>query len=83
MFKLKLRMMAAAALSAALLGGCSDGGGGGGENAAALPPAEQTITAVVDFIKSLIAGNGENSEPIDINPLTLAADATSEPQALD
>lgn len=82
MFKLNLKLMAAALLSAALFTGCSDGGGGG-ETAAASAPQEQTITAVVDFIKSLIAGNGENSEPIDINPLTLAADATSEPQPLE
>ncbi|UUZ63034.1 hypothetical protein LP417_25225 [Polaromonas sp. P1-6] len=28
----------------------------------------------IAFIKNLIANNGENSDPIDINPLTLAVD---------
>jgi hypothetical protein len=37
---------------------------------------------VVGYINRLIASNGENSDPIDINPLTLAADDTSEPVPL-
>lgn len=83
MFKLNLKLMAVAALSAALLAGC--GGGGGGEVGVAPPPANppQTITAVVDFIKGLFVSNGENSDPIDINSLTLAVNDTAEPAPLE
>ncbi len=79
MFKLNSRLMAGVALSAVLLAGCGgDGGGGGGGGV----PKEQTITAVVEYIQNLIASNGENTDPIDINPLTLAADDKSEPAPL-
>ena len=78
MFKLNSKLLAGAALSAALLAGCSGGGGGG---ATVAPPSgmAQTITSVVEFIKNLIASNGENTDPIDINALTLAVDDTAEP----
>jgi hypothetical protein len=81
MFKLNSKLMAAAALSAVLLSGCGDGNGNG---VAGAPPGpmEETITAVVNYIQNLIASNGENTDPIDINPLTLAADDTSEPAPL-
>ena len=81
MFKLNSKLMAGAALCAVLLAGCGgDGGGNGGRDGAVVPPpAEQTITSVVEFIKNLIASNSENSDPIDINSLTLAADDTAEP----
>ena len=80
MFKLNSSLMAAAALSAVLLSGC---GGDGGVAAAPPPgPLDQTITAVVEYIQNLIASNGENTDPIDINPLTLAVDDTSEPAPL-
>lgn len=82
MLKLNVKLMAGAALSAALLAGC--GGGGGGNDAGAQPPGPvaQTITDVVGFIQNLIASNGENTAPIDINPLTLAVDDSSEPVPL-
>ena len=79
MFKRNSKLMAGAALCAVLLAGC---GGDGGRSAEA-PPKEQTITAVVEYLKNLIVRNGENTEPIDINPLTLAADDTSEPVPLE
>ena len=44
---------------------------------------QQTITAVADYIRNLIASNGENTEPIDINGLTLAADDKAEPAVVD
>lgn len=86
MFKLTTKLMAGAALCAALLAGCGgDSSGGGGLGTATPPPGggEQTITAVADFIKNLIASNGENTDPIDINALTLAADDSSEPAAVE
>ena len=42
----------------------------------------QTITDVVAYIENLIASNGENTDPIEINSLTLAVDDTSEPTPL-
>jgi len=82
MFTFNARLMAGAALSAALLAGC---GGNNDDHGASGPPpgpVAQTITDVVGYINRLIASNGENSDPIDINPLTLAADDTSEPAPL-
>jgi ABC-type glycerol-3-phosphate transport system substrate-binding protein len=78
MFKANSKLMAGAALSALLLAGC--GGGGSGSDAAAPPltPVEQTVASIVDFINNLIASNGENTDPIDINALTLAADDTAD-----
>ena len=80
MLKLNLKLMAGAALSAALLAGC--GGSGGGYDAGAQPPGPvaQTITDVAGFIQNLIANNGANTAPIDINPLTLAVDNNAEPK---
>ena len=79
--------MAGATLSAVLLAGCggSDGGEvssgvGGGEVSSGVgggtpPVMEQTISNVFDYISQLIA----NSDPIDINGLTLASDDNSDP----
>lgn len=89
MFKLNTKLMAGGALCAVLLAGCGGGGSsdgnGGGQGAVTPPPGQQTqtITAVVDFIKNLIASNGENTDPIDINALTLAADDNAEPAAVE
>jgi len=76
MFKVHSKLMTGAALAALLLAGCGGGGGGGGTGAAAPPltPVQQTVASIVDFINNLIASNGENSEPIDINSLTVASD---------
>lgn len=85
MFKLNSRLMTGAALTALLLAGCGGGGGddvqagGGGGGGGNPPPMEQTVTNVFDFISNLMANNSENSDPIDINGLTLAADDSSEP----
>ncbi len=86
MFKLNTKLMAGSALWAVLLAGCGGGDSNGGGLGAAVPPPSggmQTITAVADFIKNLIASNGENTDPIDINSLTLAADDNAEPAAVD
>lgn len=76
MLKLNLKLVAGAALSAALLAGCGGGGGGGQPPG----PVAQTITDVAGFIQNLIASNGGNTAPIDINPLTLAVDNNAEPK---
>ncbi len=56
-------------------GGVGAGTGGGGSGGG----APQMISNVFDFVNNLIANNSENSDPIDINSLTLATDETSEP----
>ena len=82
MFKFNSKLMSATAFCAVLLAGCGGSDSNGGGFGTATPPpggAEQTITSVADFIKNLFASNGENTDPIDINSLTLAADDTSDP----
>jgi hypothetical protein len=73
------KLVPAAILSAALVGGCGGGGGGGGE---AAPGIAQSVTAMIAFVSSLIAGTDETSDPIDINALSLAADDKAEPAPL-
>ena len=79
MNKLNAKLLTAAVLSAALVTGCG-GGGGGGE--APAPDIAQSVQAALDFIKNLIAGTSETSEPIDIGAITLAVDDIAEPAAL-
>jgi|GEM_PF-1755795 len=84
MIEFNLKLLAAGALSAALLAGCGGGSSGGNVvSGGSPPPANQTITDVFGYINQLIAGNDANSEPIDINSLTLATDDTAEPTALN
>lgn len=80
MFTLNAKLLAGVALSAALLAGC----GGNSDNNGGPPPGPvaQTITDVVGYIQNLIASNGENTDPVDVNLLTLAADDNSEPAPL-
>ena len=80
MMKFNSRLMAGGALIAMLLAGCGGSSGGGGVTP---PVVNQTITDVFGYISQLIAGNDANSDPIDINGLTLATDDTSEPTALN
>ena len=82
MLTFNAKLLAGVALSAALLAGC---GGNSDNNGAVLPPpgsVAQTITDVVGYIQNLIASNGENTDPVDANVLTLATDDTSEPAPL-
>jgi len=84
MFKFNTKLMAGAALTVGLLAGCGGNDGYGGVSAGGPPPAmQQTISDVFAFINRLIAGNDENSDPIDTNGLTLASDDTAEPTPLN
>ncbi len=65
-----------AVMAAALLAGC---GGGGGSGA---PDVAHSDSVAVAFMKNLIAGTNETSEPIDINALSLAVDDRAEPDPL-
>ena len=79
MIKLNTKLAAVAGLSAVLLAGCGGGGGGGGAVASGSCPETLTIPSgsVVDYNQRIIAF-GENTQPIDINCLTLATDDTAE-----
>lgn len=92
MFKLSLKLMAGALLASTLLVGCGSSDNGDGEVSTGptptptptpTPPMEQTITAVVDYIRSLMASTGDNAEPAEVNGLTLAADDKAEPAAVN
>ena len=72
----------AVVLSAALVLSACGGGGDGGGAAPAPPDISQSVAALLDFMKGLIAGTSETSDPIDINPLTLAVDDAAEPSPL-
>ena len=85
MFTFNPRLMAGAALSAVLLAGCggnNDDHGGPGAGGPPPGPVAQTITDVVGYINSLIASSSDSAEPVDINPLTLAADDAADPAPL-
>jgi len=77
------------ALVAVLLAGCGGSGGdfsagaGGGPGGGTPPAMEQTISNVFGYISQLIASNDANSDPIDINGLTLANDDMAEPTLLN
>jgi len=65
-------------LIAALVTGC--GGSGGGESAEARG-IDKNSSDLVAFMKGLIAAD-ENSDVVDINPLTLVADDSGDPAPL-
>ena len=70
--------MAGAALSAVLLAGCGGSGGGevwSGVGGGTPPVMAQTISDGFGYISQLIA----NSDPIDIDGLTLASNDNSDP----
>ncbi|MGH8829898.1 MAG: hypothetical protein ACREXV_02260 [Polaromonas sp.] len=82
MNKLNSRRMPTAVLAAALLAGCG-GGGGGGVAFDSGADVGQSVMRTIAFINNLIANNSENSDPIDINPLTLAVDDSADPTPLN
>ena len=89
--KSKLKAAVAAAAVTLLLAACggdssgdnngaaNNGGNAGGDSTTIDPSV--SIQSVYDYILKLIADNGENSTPVDINGITLAVDETSPPVA--
>ena len=82
MRKPNVKMLLAAASAAALVAAC---GGGDDPVVAPVDPATQTgqsVQKTIDYITSVIASNGENSDAVDVNAITLAVDDTAEPSAI-
>ena len=76
------KWLLAAALSVSLLAGCGSGGGdGSGGEAAQARGIDQNVSDLIAYMKGLIATD-ENSEVVDVNPLTLAVDNAGEPAPL-
>ena len=68
--------------SVAFLSGC---GSNNSDTIVAVDPSTQTgqsVEKTLDYIMGLIANNSENSDPVDINDITLAVDDFIEPRAL-
>jgi hypothetical protein len=70
----------AAALAGALMAGCGGGGGGGGETTEARG-IDKNASDLIVYMKGLIAMD-ENSEAVDVNPLSLAVDNSGDPAPL-
>ena len=78
------KWLLAAALSVSLLAGCGSGGGDGsdgGGGSAQASDISKNVSDLIVYMKGLI-GMDENSEVVDINPLTLAVDNAGEPAPL-
>ena len=84
MHTLNLKMMLAVASAAALVAAC----GGNNDDPVVVTPVDpatqtgQSVQKTLDYITSLIAGNSENSDAVDVNAITLAVDDTAEPSAI-
>lgn len=82
MRQLNSRLLLSAVAAAVFVAGC--GGGGGVDVVAADPPAQGGPSTLqsIDFIKNMIANESENSDPHDLDAITLAVDDTADPVAL-
>ena len=91
MNQLNKKLLLTGFVAVAILAGC---GGSDNDNPTptatpAIPPppeptvgTEQTVSAVLDYINNMIANLSENSDPVDVNSITLAVDDTVEPTGL-
>ena len=81
MHKFNSRLILTAGVAAALVTAC----GGGGGVAANDPGSEvgQSVEKTINFVKDMIANNGENSDPINVDPITLAVDDTADPTPVE
>ena len=84
MDKFNAKLMLAGAVVTALLTGC---GAGNSNTDASVPVAptpdvSSSVSAVIDYIGNLIANFGENTDPVNVNSVTLAVDDTAEPTGL-
>ena len=83
MRKPNVKMMLAVVSAAALVAAC-----GGNDDPVVVTPVDpstqtgQSVQKTLDYITGLIAGNSENSDEVNVNAITLAADDTAEPSAI-
>ena len=75
------KWLLAAALSVSLLAGCGSGGGDGSGDATQASDISKNVSDLIAYMKGMLVV-GENSEVVDINPLTLAVDNAGEPAPL-
>ena len=81
MHKLPSKWLVASLLATALVAGC--GGDSSSPSVAAPPNPSLNAQGVVDFILALIANSTTDlSDPIDINPLTLATEDLADPSPI-
>ena len=82
---MKKQWVLASVLATVLLAGCG-GGDVVSSSLLAAPPAQSisnTVSVLIQYVQQLIAAaDGNISEPVDINGLTLVADETMEPTAI-
>ena len=80
--RMTFKLLSAALLTSAVLAGCS----GGGIDSLPQPPVAATpsnsVSALVAYLQTLIAGTSDSTDPVDINGLELATDDTAEPSAI-
>lgn len=82
MRKLNITLALAVVSTAAFVSAC---GSNNSDTVAVVDPSTQTgqsVQKTLEYIMGLIANNDENSEPVDINAITLAVDDAAEPSAL-
>ncbi len=74
----KLKLALGALLCAAFITGCGNGNNDSANNSTDIGA---NVSALVAYMEGLI-GKDNNSDPVDVNALTLAQDETSEPSAI-
>lgn len=82
-----LRTCALALVAVAALAGCGGGGGGGRDTEVTVTPrgtdvpesALQSVPGLIAYMKELIAGTSETTEPVFVGNAVLPTDETSEP----
>ena len=78
--KSKLKAAVAVAAVTLLLAACGGDSSGDNNNGGATNNGPSAAAqSVFDYITKLIADNGENSPPVDIDGVTLAVDDNSQP----
>ena len=74
----KLKLVLVAAISAAFITGC---GNGSSTSTGASTDINANVGAMISYVEGLIAKDG-NSDPVDVNAVTLVQDNTAEPSAV-
>ena len=88
MNQLNKKLLLTGCVAVAILAGC-DGSDDDNPSPTSPPSAtapiadtEKSVPGVIDYISNMIANFSENSDPVDVNSITLAVDDTAEPTGL-